>query len=225
MRARREDHHSDHDPGARALAAMAEAAERSRHAGEKRGRDLDGTVASPRPSRRPGRSIFAVAVAVVVVVVVLMTTSSTTTRGTSARPRTPASLPRSSVTLPTTSSSSTIPAPASAPATSPVTVPPPTTTTSPPTAPPTTGAPAGGPVLASLEPSTGAAGQVLVVLGSGFLSASGQIVAHFGDQTAVIACPQSTSCLVQVPPGTTSSAPVTVTTDAGTSNPLTFNYG
>ncbi len=225
MRSRGEDHRSDHDPSARALAAMAEAAERSRRAGENRGHRPDGAVTSPRPSRRPGWAILALAVAVVAVVVTVMMTSSTTSR-TSARPATPTPAHGPSVTLPRTGPSSTIPAPASAPATSTVvTAPPTTTTTTTTTTPATTGPSTQGPVLSSLVPSSGAAGQVLVVLGSGLLSPSGQIVAHFGDQTSVIACPQSTSCLVQVPPGASPSALVTVTTDAGTSNPLTFTYG
>jgi len=82
-------------------------------------------------------------------------------------------------------------------------------------------------VLSSLEPSSGTAGQVLIVTGTDLLSPSGQITAQFGGETAVIACPMSTSCLMEVPAssGTSASASVTVTTDGGTSNPLTFTYG
>jgi hypothetical protein len=67
---------------------------------------------------------------------------------------------------------------------------------------------------------------VLVINGSDLLSPSGTISAQFGAQTTTIACPQSTSCLIEVPStdGTAGSVTVTVTTDGGTSNPLTFTY-
>ncbi len=83
-----------------------------------------------------------------------------------------------------------------------------------------------GPVLATIEPDSGAPGQHLVLSGSNLLSPSGQITAHFGVETATIACLAPTSCIVMVPPdgAFVPSAPVTVTTDNGTSNPLTFSY-
>jgi hypothetical protein len=40
------------------------------------------------------------------------------------------------------------------------------------------------PLLSSLSPSTGASGQQVTVSGSDFLSADGEIVAHFGGQSA-----------------------------------------
>jgi IPT/TIG domain len=81
-------------------------------------------------------------------------------------------------------------------------------------------------VLSALDPSSGAPGQIVVITGTNFVSPSGQITVNFGAQTAIIACPEQTGCLVSVPPaaGTTASVPVTVTTDGGTSNPLTFTY-
>ncbi len=82
------------------------------------------------------------------------------------------------------------------------------------------------PALTTLDPSSGAAGQVLVINGTNLLSPSGTITAQFGGQNTTIACPQSTSCLIEVPSanGTTGTAQVTVTTDGGTSNPVTFTY-
>ncbi len=83
-----------------------------------------------------------------------------------------------------------------------------------------------GPQLTTLTPASGIAGQVLVIEGSNLVSPSGQITAHFGTETATVACPAQTSCIVQVPQNTasTASVPFTVTTDTGTSNPLTFSY-
>jgi hypothetical protein len=103
-------------------------------------------------------------------------------------------------------------------------------------APPTTAGPSsptslpvatsGGPLLTTLIPASGNAGQVLVIEGSSLVSPSGQITAHFGTETATVACPAQTSCIVQVPPNEapTGSVPFTVTTDTGTSNALTFSY-
>jgi hypothetical protein len=81
-------------------------------------------------------------------------------------------------------------------------------------------------VLTTLEPASAAPGQVLVIVGSNLMSASGQITANFGTETSTVACPQTTSCLVMVPQDGTSgtSVPFTVTTDSGTSNALTFSY-
>jgi IPT/TIG domain len=110
--------------------------------------------------------------------------------------------------------------PASVPA------PPPTsgTATTVPAPPPTPGGP---PVLASLQPSSGTAGQSVVVSGSGFLSASGHIGATVGGQTASVSCPDQTTCTVTIPPqvATAATAPVVIVTDGGSSNPLTFTLG
>jgi hypothetical protein len=82
-------------------------------------------------------------------------------------------------------------------------------------------------VLSAVDPSSGSPGQIVVITGANFVSPSGQISVQFGTQVATIACPLQTSCLVAVPSpaGTAGSTPVTVTTDAGTSNPVTFTYG
>ena len=62
--------------------------------------------------------------------------------------------------------------------------------------------------------------------GTDLLSADGEIVAHFGGQAAATSCPSQTMCLVTVPPlsGSPRSVPVSITTDAGTSRTLTFDY-
>jgi hypothetical protein len=81
------------------------------------------------------------------------------------------------------------------------------------------------PVLASVSPASGGAGQVLQVSGSGFLSGDGQIVARFSGQVAPTSCPNQASCTVTVPSlGASSSVTLTITTNAGTSNTLTFDY-
>jgi len=84
-----------------------------------------------------------------------------------------------------------------------------------------------GPTLSTLTPSGGSAGQSVVISGTSFMSADGHIVARFGAQTAPTRCPDLTSCTVTVPPlaGPLNAVPVTITTDAGVSNALTFTYG
>ncbi len=81
----------------------------------------------------------------------------------------------------------------------------------------------GGPVLTSLTPAAGSAGQTVQVSGATFFSADGHITATFGGQIAPISCPGQSTCDLTVPafatPGTVA---VTVTTDSGTSAPLTF---
>ena len=85
--------------------------------------------------------------------------------------------------------------------------------------------PAGPPVISSLTPSSGAAGQGIQVAGANFLSTSGQIVATFNGQVAPTSCPAQNTCSVTVPPSTSASAEVVITTASGTSNAVTFTYG
>ena len=87
--------------------------------------------------------------------------------------------------------------------------------------------PGGPPDLSALAPANGQAGQTVMVTGSNFLSSSGRISAQVGGQIAPVACPDQTTCTVVIPPdpGPTPSAPVTITTDLGTSNALPFTYG
>jgi hypothetical protein len=85
-------------------------------------------------------------------------------------------------------------------------------------------APSGPPVISSLSPSSGSAGQSVTVAGSNFLSTNGQIVATFNGQVAPTSCPDQSSCTVTVPPSTAPSAQVIITTAGGASNAVTFSY-
>ncbi len=86
--------------------------------------------------------------------------------------------------------------------------------------------PAGVPVIGSLTPSSGSAGERIQVAGANFLSSDGQIVATFNGQVAPTSCPAPNTCTVTVPPQSgSSSAQVSITTSGGTSNTVTFTYG
>jgi len=95
-----------------------------------------------------------------------------------------------------------------------------------PTATSTTLAKPSPPALTALAPTSGQAGQLVTVTGSNFLSPSGQISAEIGGQMAPVTCPDQTTCTVVIPPDqeSTSSASVAIITDSGTSNPLIFTY-
>ncbi len=100
----------------------------------------------------------------------------------------------------------------------------PTSTTTTTTVPSTPGA---APVISSLTPSSGNAGQGIQVAGSNFMSSDGQIVATFNGQVAPTSCPAQNTCTITVPPPPpgSQSAQVTITTASGTSNAVTFTYG
>jgi hypothetical protein len=90
---------------------------------------------------------------------------------------------------------------------------------------PTSAAPGGPPVISSLTPSSGSAGQSVQVVGANFLSSSGQVVAMFNGQVAPTSCPAQNTCTVTVPPSPGgATAQVTITTASGTSNVVTFTY-
>lgn len=127
-------------------------------------------------------------------------------------PQPPSSVPVASTTTPTTTV-----------AVAPVPSPPPTSGTAT-TVPSPAPAPGGPPVLASLQPSSGPAGQAVTVTGSGFLSPSGHISATVGDRTASVRCPDQSTCTLTIPPqaAPAATAPVVIVTDGGSSNPLTF---
>lgn len=89
----------------------------------------------------------------------------------------------------------------------------------------TTVTPGGPPVIASLSPARGAAGQGILVQGANFLSSNGQILATFNGQVAPTNCPAENTCTVTVPPmGGSPSAQVVITTANGASNAVTFTY-
>ncbi len=133
----------------------------------------------------------------------------------------PSAAPVTSTTVPPASSTTTTAVPAVVPAPVPSSS---TTSTSTSTPSPQPTAQAGTPVLASLLPSTGTAGQSVVVDGSGFFSPSGHISATVGGRTAPVSCPDQSTCTVTIPPqiGPTATVPVVIVTDGGSSNPLTF---
>ena len=82
-------------------------------------------------------------------------------------------------------------------------------------------------MITGLSPATGTAGQSITLIGAGLYSPGSSITAMFGNAAAAVACPTRTTCQLTVPsspPGST-GVPVTVTTSAGTSNPVTFTYG
>jgi IPT/TIG domain len=85
--------------------------------------------------------------------------------------------------------------------------------------------PGGPPVIDSLSPSSGAAGQTVTITGANFLSSDGHIVAAFNGQVAPTSCPAQDTCTVTVPPSNGApSAQVTVTTASGASNAVPFTY-
>lgn len=124
----------------------------------------------------------------------------------------------------------TSPAPSAGPATS---LPPVASSSTPgqaPGSPATTAtsgpAPAGGPQISSISPGSGAAGQSIVLSGTGLFSSSGVVTAYFGGMAAPTSCPSQSSCTVTVPDLGPSPSPVAVTlvTSSGRSNPVTFSY-
>ena len=86
--------------------------------------------------------------------------------------------------------------------------------------------PGGPPVVMSLSPSSGAAGQTVVITGANFVSADGHVAASFGGVVASTQCSSATSCTATAPPAPAGGGqvPVTVTTATGTSNPVNFTY-
>jgi len=81
------------------------------------------------------------------------------------------------------------------------------------------------PVISSITPSSGSAGERIQITGANLLSSNGQIVATFNGQAAPTSCPAQNTCTVTVPPQSgSSSAQVSITTASGTSNAVTFTY-
>ena len=122
----------------------------------------------------------------------------------------------------TTTPATTTPATTTPATTTPVTTTPATTTPATTTPATTTGVPK----LSSASPSSGAAGQTVVVDGSALYSSTGEVVAYFGSASAPTSCTSQTSCTITVPDlGTSpSTVPLTIVTSQGRSNALTFAY-
>lgn len=83
------------------------------------------------------------------------------------------------------------------------------------------------PVLAAVSPASGSAGEHVTLRGHGFFSKDGRITVTFGPAEAPVSCPNETTCHATVParpaksPGTVG---VTVSTETGSSNQVTFKY-
>lgn len=83
------------------------------------------------------------------------------------------------------------------------------------------------PVLAAISPASGRAGESVTLRGHGFFSKDGQITVMFGLMQAPVSCPNETTCHATVPPRRAKSSGtvgVTVSTETGGSNQLTFKY-
>ncbi|HUO49273.1 MAG TPA: IPT/TIG domain-containing protein [Acidimicrobiales bacterium] len=83
----------------------------------------------------------------------------------------------------------------------------------------------GAPSISTLTPSSGSAGQAIVVSGTNLMSPDGHVEVRFGGQVAPTSCPTSSACTATVPASPVGArVPVTVGTAAGTSNGLWFTY-
>ncbi len=92
-------------------------------------------------------------------------------------------------------------------------------------APPSTTVPPGAPAISSLAPDAGGAGQVVTVTGSNLFSPNGQVQAVVGGEGAGTRCSTQTTCEITLPAlGAPRTVSVTITTQAGSSNPVAFSY-
>ena len=216
-------------PGRRALGAMESAVRRARESSsgappapprrEPRPRPADQAPGPGRPSDRWLITSVAVVAVLVVVGAIALGVSLGSSPHVAAPPSsTAASTPTTPAGRPAGRGAAT---PSHSTSTSTSTSTTATTTT---TLPSTPGA---APVISSLTPSSGTAGQGIQVAGANFMSSNGQIVATFNGQVAPTSCPAQDTCSVTVPPPTpgSQSAQVTITTASGTSNAVTFTYG
>ncbi len=211
-------------PGRRALGAMESAVRRARESASgaplpalpARGRPPQPAEPTPDPDtiRRPDRWLIA-SVAVVAALVVVGAIALAVSLGNS--PRITAPPPSTAARAPTTIAGRQRAPGTTGPFHS-------TSTSTTTTVPSTTGA---APVISSLTPSSGTAGQGIQVAGANFMSSDGQIVATFNGQGVPTSCPAQNTCTITVPPPSpgSQSAQVTITTASGTSNAVTFTYG
>ena len=88
----------------------------------------------------------------------------------------------------------------------------------------TIGGGGGKPVIDGVQPTSGAAGQVVTISGSGFFSADRRILVLFAGQAAPTRCPSETRCLATAPAGLSGDVAVVVQTESGSSNPARFTY-
>lgn len=173
-------------------------------------------VGPPRPpptTKNPFRWAVVVVGVVVVILSAVVVVVNMKSHAPVSSPTPPRVAPARPTTSPTKASSAT------------TTTAPTTTMTAPRITTPSTPT-AGGPELTSLTPAEGSAGQSVVISGANFFSADGYIQAFFGGQEAPTSCPGQTSCTVVVPvlSGPPRGVQVTVTTESGTSNAVSFYY-
>ncbi|MDV9201153.1 IPT/TIG domain-containing protein (plasmid) [Streptomyces sp. NBC_01362] len=85
------------------------------------------------------------------------------------------------------------------------------------------GSPTAAPVVAAIAPQAGdpAGGSDIIAVGSGF---TGATAVSFGDAPAAGFTVASDTIIAATTPPGAGSVPVTVTTDSGTSNPVTYTY-
>ncbi|MST31684.1 hypothetical protein GHK86_02940, partial [Acidimicrobiaceae bacterium USS-CC1] len=100
------------------------------------------------------------------------------------------------------------------------------TTTSTTTTSTTTGPPAAGaPVLASVTPAAGKAGETVTLTGRNLYSSNGQISVVVGSSAAGVTCPSETRCVVTLPAlRTHGQVPLRMTTSGGRSNTVMVTY-
>ena len=182
------------------------------------GAEVLGVVAPPAPLRGLVGGEWDGTVAVVALLVVAAAIALIVSSSSSSAPSYPAAVPSGQATTVPTHSPPTGPRNRAAPATTPTTSTPASSTTT------VAVAPAGPPVISSLSPASGSAGQSVMVSGANFLSTSGQIVATFNGQVAPTSCPAQNTCTVTVPSSNAPSAQVVITTAGGASNAETFTY-
>jgi hypothetical protein len=159
----------------------------------------------PRPATSPLRwAVVAVgAVVIILSVVVIVLNTKSHSPAVSSTPTVTTARPSSSGTAPTRPSSGPVAKVPAAPGS------------------------AKAPELISLAPAQGSAGQTVTVSGSNLFSGDGYVQASFDTQAAPTSCSSQTTCTVVVPmlSGFPRDVQVTVTTETGTSNAMTFYYG
>lgn len=84
----------------------------------------------------------------------------------------------------------------------------------------------GAPVLYSLTPSSAPSGATITIVGDGLFSSNHTVIARFDGSVSSTHCPTTHRCLVVVPSRPKGSGTVTVrvSTNAGQSNALSFQY-
>ncbi|HLX78048.1 MAG TPA: IPT/TIG domain-containing protein [Acidimicrobiales bacterium] len=84
----------------------------------------------------------------------------------------------------------------------------------------------GAPVLFSLDPTSASSGASVTITGNDLFSSDHVVVARFDGKVSTTRCPSTHRCVAVVPtlPSGSGAVTVRVTTDAGQSNALTFQY-